>query len=321
MGGTAFKPNAELSYSMPHGDLIAVEPALATRLREPRTVRFRTDNLGYRNDTAYDRHAYLCLGDSFLFGSGSSQEHLLINILRQEWNLQAYAIAFPVLPEWLVRQGQAFRDELPPDEPRPETLLFVFEGNDFRFPEGLPKRKQAIAPPPYDRVKIRWIRRLHFHTGHLVFAVTRQLFNRYEYQQNGPVEVETFQGREVGFLGAYVDAALARKAVLEMDPSVRVAASRLRAVFFIPTKYRVYAPLLPQPGDRVMAEPAPAFTATRAYFDPLGVPVVDLTPGLRQAAAEALPRGEWVYWRDDSHWNALGAKTAAADVANFLRHQ
>ncbi len=32
-----------------------------------------------------------------------------------------------------------------------------------------------------------------------------------------------------------------------------------------------------------------------------------------------LPEGRYVYWRDDTHWNCLGMRAAAASVAAQLR--
>jgi hypothetical protein len=55
----------------------------------------------------------------------------------------------------------------------------------------------------------------------------------------------------------------------------------------------------------------------RALADRLraaGVPVVDSTPLLAAQAAERLPRHEYLYWRDDTHWNAAGIRLAAEAV-------
>ena len=48
------------------------------------------------------------------------------------------------------------------------------------------------------------------------------------------------------------------------------------------------------------------------------LPLLDLTPALRTAAARALAQGEFVFWPDDTHWNAAGIRAAADALAPFL---
>lgn len=85
-------------------------------------------------------------------------------------------------------------------------------------------------------------------------------------------------------------------------------------VVLVPRKYTVYAPLFeararePDAGARSLERIA------RRLHDQ-GVPVVDLTPALREAAVRELREGRTVYFRDDTHWNALGIAVAADAIA------
>jgi hypothetical protein len=47
------------------------------------------------------------------------------------------------------------------------------------------------------------------------------------------------------------------------------------------------------------------------------ISIVNTTPKLQAAAAEALPRGSLLYWPDDTHWNATGVAVAADQVAEL----
>ncbi len=80
-------------------------------------------------------------------------------------------------------------------------------------------------------------------------------------------------------------------------------------VILVPSKYTVYQPLIKN---------APKTNKSRA-FDELqqdlqGIPVVNTTPALQQAAADNLKHGSLLYWSDDTHWNADGVHIAADQV-------
>ena len=84
-------------------------------------------------------------------------------------------------------------------------------------------------------------------------------------------------------------------------------------VVLVPDKSTVYGPLL--------AEPLPSADGAARFLDDLaadlqdrGVNTVSLVGPLRQAAASGLDRGEYVYWRDDTHWNPRGIRIAAEAI-------
>jgi hypothetical protein len=87
-------------------------------------------------------------------------------------------------------------------------------------------------------------------------------------------------------------------------------------VVLAPKKHTVYGPLLEpgrdgESGAQSLARIASGLAAQR-------VPVIDLTPALRAAAAAALPDGRYVYFLDDTHWNAAGIAAAARVIARRL---
>ena len=49
-----------------------------------------------------------------------------------------------------------------------------------------------------------------------------------------------------------------------------------------------------------------------------GIAVVNLIQALRVAAKAGLERHEYVYWRDDTHWNGRGVAIAAAEILRVI---
>ena len=99
---------------------------------------------------------------------------------------------------------------------------------------------------------------------------------------------------------------------LELAPDV---AARTTCVFFVPTKLRVYAFALGAAVQERLPWPAPGLQALEDAFAPHGIPVLDLSEPLVAAAERGLPRGEYVYWRDDTHWNGRGMRAVAPAIA------
>jgi SGNH hydrolase-like domain, acetyltransferase AlgX len=89
-----------------------------------------------------------------------------------------------------------------------------------------------------------------------------------------------------------------------------MAARNLKPVVLrVPNKCTVYGQLLDEKvedlgGDRLLS-------AIEAELRKQKVPAINLTQTLQASAARALARDEYVFWRDDTHWNPLGIKLAA----------
>jgi hypothetical protein len=95
----------------------------------------------------------------------------------------------------------------------------------------------------------------------------------------------------------------------------RVLQKELRArnfqlmVILVPSKYTVYQPLIKDAAKTNKSE-----ALDELQKDLQGVPVVNTTPALRQAAADGIEHGKFLYWRDDTHWNADGVRVAADQI-------
>jgi SGNH hydrolase-like domain, acetyltransferase AlgX len=93
-----------------------------------------------------------------------------------------------------------------------------------------------------------------------------------------------------------------------LDQGLRARNFRLLVVL-VPSEYTVYQPLI---------EGAIATNKDEQLEQLLrqlpGIPAVNTTPALQQAAVDALANGQLLYWRDDTHGNGNGVRVAADQV-------
>ena len=308
--GRGYEPNVDEYFSMPHGDLAAIDPSLPQSIFRPREVHFRTDDRGFRNDFSYVGDSIVLAGDSFVVGTGNDQQDVLANVLRREHGIGAYSIAFASGPEEYFDTIASFSTEIK----SAQFLLFVFEGNDFKGSgRGLAK------PSAYDRLKLRFQRFLgpDFTIGHIVFNNTRRWFRFFYPHKKSIVEIYRIGDKKIAFYGSYLDRASAD--VLDFDskslnPEV---ASYIAGVFFIPTKFRVYNQFLNGKLAQILVPP-PGVVTLENIFSSYNIPVLDLTPPLVQRAYSLIQEEDFVYWEDDTHWNAQGIRVAAEEIAAFL---
>lgn len=86
-------------------------------------------------------------------------------------------------------------------------------------------------------------------------------------------------------------------------------------VVLIPEKEQVYREAIPprlNVPDR--AELPSVLWTVEDILKELGIPSVNLLPPFLEAAE----KGEWLYWRDDTHWNSQGIEIAAERVESLL---
>ena len=306
-GHQTFKPNARASFTVPFGDLAAMRGADLGA--GPREVDFATDSRGLRNDADYAGQAWLLLGDSFVVASATDQASTLSRQLKERHDRDAYNVAAvggdPAdYKAWLAEFFAAH-----PDSPA-KAVVFFFEGNDFG-----PVRDVDADTPGWRLWTKRYLNLYRFMPLGKLCTV---LAGRLRAKGHGdPVQDAAAGGRPLHFYRQYVEVTARptypnpgrfREVLAAMRP-------HLAAVVFIPTKFRVYAPLLDQPPGEF---PNTQWAYLSGLCADLGLPCLDLTPALRTAAGRLLPKGEFVFWPDDTHWNAAGIRAAADALAPFL---
>ena len=311
MGTHRYENNVHVTMDVPHGDLHAIDPRVTPSAR---ATEFMTDNLGFRNREDYHGQPCAIVGDSFVVGSGMSQEDTLPAQLRDDYGIDCYSLAYPTRYVWeydkLIERFDAA------ETGRPRFLLFLFEGNDF------PSASVQPAPPPgfWERYRAPFRRS----------TVYRFTFSRLQAAIRQPTSTETsrvfvglIRDMEIAFLRSYVT--VSRRKAYEPHPLLEDFlsrnAGRIDRIFLIPVKYRVYHHLFDSLEGRTWRRP-PLPAAQWDYVKKAGrqhgIPVTDLTPVLVNEAALALKKDELIFWSDDTHWNERGIAAASRAVAFVL---
>jgi hypothetical protein len=91
-------------------------------------------------------------------------------------------------------------------------------------------------------------------------------------------------------------------------------------VVLVPTKFAVYAPLTAGALTTTPGMPG-HFVELEAQLQSAGLSVLNLYPILTAHAQFEAARHRYLYWRDDTHWNADGIAIAAESIAGFMAEQ
>jgi SGNH hydrolase-like domain, acetyltransferase AlgX len=326
LGHGLYKPGRQGKMFIPFGDMVAMDRSTRPAIAEPRWVRYHIDAAGFRNDADYAGQKVLLVGDSFIAGSGNTQEDLLSDQLQRDYGIPAYNLGFPGELHSYVRYVEGFFKTHPSG---PQALIFLFEGNDFPLPKPgrttPAKKKDASGPSSFE------IARKEFQQSLKELLVYRYAFSLYHILKNRlwpsahpKVTVLTLQGpdhQQMGFLNAYVAATKRASSDAGDDFFLKLARIKehLGGIFFIPTKFRVYYTML-EGGPRPPL-PNAQWEYLQATASRLGVRCVNLTGPLQEESRRLLPEGKLTFWKDDSHWNRYGMAVAAREVQAFLQNR
>jgi hypothetical protein len=347
--GQKYIPLVKDVVQQPFGDLVATNRSSTfsqiNALKEPRTVRFQTDKFGYRNSKDISKAKFVFVGDSFIVGNGTDQSEIASEWFGKFTDENIANVAFPGIPEQYEERMLSMINNI---DKNASLIIFYYEGNDFyrSSPPNLnfsllskisinydklelQKDRALVYLHPRDQTLFRLIRR----SSYTINTKIRDIIKRNRVVQtnetnnmidngnkNQPLEnkssdevVEIRQVGEklIGFIG-YENLATEQnnlKAHIFQDSYLL---SRIDAVVFIPTKWRVYS-------QWVSAEPTEsAFNFLSESYSKLNIPVYDLSKILSVEASRLLPDNKYVYWRDDSHWNGYGIKAAMEYLAQEI---
>jgi hypothetical protein len=321
LGHGLYKPQRQGEMFIPFGDMVALDERTAPAIAEPRQVRYHIDSLGFRNDSDYGDEKLLLVGDSFIAGSGSTQEDILSNQLKRNYGISAYNLAFPGELHSYVRYVEGF---FKTHKKGPQALIFLFEGNDFPLP-----KSQGSAPPPKNAPgpSSFEIARKEMQQSLKELLVYRYAFSFYHllnkklwpdrYSRVTVMKIGSPGDLSLGFLNEYV--AVTRRPAYDAGEDFAMKLGRIRehlgGIFFIPTKFRVYYNLI-EGGPRPPL-PNAQWEYVQATAGRVGVRSVDLTGPLQEESRRLLPAGKLTFWKDDSHWNRYGMAVAARTVDTF----
>jgi hypothetical protein len=328
--GGPFARNAKYSNDKAYGDLSSM--GNATDLRQYRTEVVTTDDWGFRNapNQASQELGAVLFGSSFAAGSGLSDDQTLSARLEQILGAPVYNAADSDLG----------------NEHELDRLISRLR---FRRRLAIVEHMEGVPRPTWTPQSSSSQQRMENKLGaayrplRLSYAYARGwlresplklvLFKAFKSIQDDVVLPNSFADRVVHDELANGDPILFLPGQVSMptDPS-RVADAldfwrQLKrfyrdrtfelVVVLVPSQYRVYGPLL--------AHPRPAL-AGDTYIDDLarglqgaGITVINLKETMERAARDGLRDHHYVYWRDDTHWNADGVELAAQEIASQLK--
>ncbi|MHC4077364.1 MAG: alginate O-acetyltransferase AlgX-related protein [Planctomycetota bacterium] len=312
---TKMRPNQHFEGEV-HGDLAAMSGEPANR--QLRTVRFATDERGYRNESVPESPAdVIVLGDSFGLGVGTTQSETLDAHLARRGGQRIYNLSFVGGPwQELVR----LKTELPnlPVRAGTTVLWLLFEGNDLedRYREGF-----EVAEPngPIRRLLTRYrsfrrrspLRRMiKSITSDTSRVIVRSTAHREPFLFYRPyTERSAWTAEEVR---AHKNFPRLRATLSEMKRFCEAHDLRV-VVAMAPTKNRIYPWILAKekpPGPA--SAPSGFMSVVLGLCAEQGIEALDLTPHFRQEARRLQEKsGEYFWWRDDTHWNSRGHELVA----------
>ena len=296
------------------GDMVAMDARLKEALAEPHDITFKTDSRGFRNNNDYAGEPYVVLGDSFAATVGNSQADIVVSQLNAAMPNQFYSMGFPGAPKDYEANALTF---MATQNDKARYVWFIFEGNDLFMPNqdsGEPYRPK-LTRDVKDIINLRALPFLATRVLKLLAKNAGAMWKNENSETVSPVSVYEVGGHKIGFLNRYIEQAAAPVQELRILGTPEIM-SRTACVFFIPEKYRVYKPWIEH--GPAISEPAVGLAALHTHFDAHHIPVIDLTPALQKAAAVQIKQGKFVYWRDDTHWNANGINAIVPAVKACL---
>jgi len=323
-----FEANRRFEKTDSYGDLAAL--GNMPELRQYRSEVFTTDALGFRNPPgAWSRPpAAIVVGDSFVVGSGVSDDETVTSRLGALLGCPVYnAGGIDPDPDRLLALARKLNLD--------RGLVIHQFAEDFEMP---------AAPSEARRRYQKALAALGPEVGSLVGRVRGMLTisplqiaseHALKSWENGRILPNRYVGRVVRgrlasgdsmlFLSYFFGKFHQKREVPTaywtwLQKELRAGGLEL-AVVIVPSGYRVYRPFLvepkPKPGEAVDDYPGRVEDDLRRA----GIPALNLTAPLSAAAAKGLQEKQYLYWRDDIHWNVQGTEVAAQAIRDGLRDQ
>ena len=323
-----FEANRRFEKTDSYGDLAAL--GNMPELRQYRSEVFTTDALGFRNPPgAWSRPpAAIVVGDSFVVGSGVSDDETVTSRLGALLGCPVYnAGGIDPDPDRLLALARKLNLD--------RGLVIHQFAEDFEMPAAPSEARRryqkalaALGPEVGSLVgRVRGmltISPLQIASEHALKAWEdgRILPNRYVGRV---VRGRLASGDSMLFLSYFFGKFHQKREVPTaywtwLQKELRAGGLEL-AVVIVPSGYRVYRPFLvepkPKPGEAVDDYPGRVEDDLRRA----GIPALNLTAPLSAAAAKGLQEKQYLYWRDDIHWNVQGTEVAAQAIRDGLRDQ
>ena len=333
-----YEKNVSDEIYMPFGDIYVLDSGLNEKrelIKVPRLQKFITDSYGIRNDKNKIENAEIILvGDSFITGNGTSQEHIPSNVLskisQKKVSALTYGGLYPDDYESLINQYLNIIKK------NAKIFVFYFEGNDFKKIEKketldkryiywrgykIPKVSGTIrfAYERLERNKDKFLLKVLSEKNYFLrnlraksHLMYRKFFSRLHNTQS-PVKYFKIGNQIVGFLH-YESSKANDKYTTYIFKKTEIL-NRISAIFFIPTKINIYSDYI---YDFKVADNN-KFKYLKNSYSKLNIPVYDLSEIMKLQAQKYLSEDKYLYWRDDTHWNYNGIFEAMSYVNDIVK--
>ncbi len=304
-----------------YGDLAAMAGVPA--FREPRVVEFRTDSLGFRNDSMQAPVDTIVLGDSFAAGVGVTQSGTFAQTLATRYGRSVYNLSYPGGP---YDQYVNFSIEVSKLAivPGAQLIWTLYTGNDLDDAGG--ETWEIGALPWRTGFSAMLVDYRTFRDRSPLRQIQDALWSRWRGISKDVLIRSLPDGRPVLFYGPQEVWGDRARAEAERHPNFPKLLKTLRAmkeavtrnnvratIMILPTKGEVYRWLLnPRSPDEV-ARPSGFSEAVLDACQQLTMHCLDSAPFLREEAKRLFAASsELLWWRDDTHMNEQGHRALAS---------
>jgi hypothetical protein len=286
---------------------------------------FETDPWGYRNtsDVWSRRNEILLFGDSFALGQGVSQEEIPAVQLSKFSRKNVYDGAGKLELEYLHWLISHFKT-------KPKTVVFFhLEIHNHRPEEVSDLDKTLNTGDLLQKADIFWKSFWAYNPLKIIFSrFEKRFFTPGLFPNRYGEKVPLFNlrnGRPFLFLDSSVqrfgdprtnDVAQETEYFDDLHGVLDQKGIKLLVVL-VPEKYSVYAPLVNKAPGMPLKNPS-YLMSLQGELIRRRIPTVNLLPTLLREAAEQYKSGRYIYWPDDTHWNADGIRRACELISKSL---
>lgn len=324
MPTTPFEPLGRFDSPVSFGDLANMGNIQWMRVHRRET--FTIDAFGFRNPPGRAESgavSVLLLGDSFAAGSSVADELTLSGQLTTTWGHTTYTMA-PMLPRTVTIA--AFANML-----RMKPGGWVVHQQTYTYNES---QAWLIDPARYPPVgAVERVRRSFRSDIRPLRILTNQAWKSWQNDvwlanpfagavrrarlPNG--DDMLFMAGESAPEGVSPDTVKSIAVAVTYSKTLHDEAARLGLRYLavlMPVKTAIYQHLLASPA--AAAVPPGTVIETERQLEAAGMQVLNLFEPLTVRAGRVWSRHQYVYWRDDTHWNPAGIATAAEAIAGVL---
>jgi hypothetical protein len=328
-----FAPNR--TYFNPHssGDLAHI--GNYPDLRQFRPERFTTDGCGNRNrpDIFDGRPAdIMLLGSSFTVGSGVDDSYTLSARLERLAGLKVYNAGGADVDQsgWIrvlakklrmnqTGQGTVILEYLErfsvPERVVPDAYDWLVEADTLCKPGPLWKTRGGWMTM---LTNLASVSPLEIYSRNLLQMLQNDVVLPNPYKE-AVVRETLSDGTPILFYPGEVTSAYITRDVegpirYWKQLSDELAKADLKLVLLlVPNKYTIYYPMLRAPA-RGQPQGSRYLNNLEGRLRQEGIPVINLTDEYMRDAPSEFKQGRYIYWLDDTHWNAEGIRIAASAI-------